>query len=99
DHGRQAGPNLFHSFNMFNVAAGESATFDATDGMGNIIVRVTGGKSSSINGTLRSESNADLYLMNPAGVSFGPSASLDLRGGFFVTTGRALNFDSGPSLP
>ncbi len=61
--------------------------------MQNIISRVTGGEGSWIDGTLRSTiSGADMYFLNPAGVMFGPNASLDVGGSFHVSTGDYLRF-------
>jgi filamentous hemagglutinin family protein len=91
DLGRQAGSNLFHSFGKFNVYTGESATFTGPSSITNIISRVTGGSSSWIDGRLRSEiTGANLYLINPSGVMFGPNASLDISGSFHVTTADYL---------
>src|SRR5688572_1037367 len=48
DLGRQMGPNLFHSFSHFNLAAGEAANFSGPADVRNIVSRVTGGNPSSI---------------------------------------------------
>jgi len=91
EYGHQAGPNLFHSFQQFNIHADESATFSGPGSVQNIISRVTGGESSWIDGILRSGiGGADLYLLNPSGLMFGPSASLDLTGSFHVSTADYL---------
>lgn len=95
DYGQLLGKNLFHSFEMFNINTGESATFRG-QGADNIISRVTGGNFSWIDGTLRSAiPDADLYLLNPAGVMFGPNASLDLSGSFHVSTADYLRMGNG----
>jgi filamentous hemagglutinin family protein len=89
--GRQVGGNLFHSFGKFSVYNGESATFTGPDSVKNIIGRVTGGERSWLDGTLRSTiPNADLYLLNPAGILFGPNASLDVNGSFHASTANYL---------
>jgi len=91
EYGRQAGANLFHSFQQFNLNTHETATFTGPDSVRNIISRVTGGSASWIDGMLRSAiPGADLYLLNPAGVMFGQNASLDLSGGFHVSTADYL---------
>jgi len=91
EYGRQAGANLFHSFQQFNIHSDESATFSGPDSVQNIISRVTGGDSSWIDGKLRSTiPDADLYLLNPAGLMFGPNASLYLGGSFHVSTADYL---------
>ncbi|MCP4111830.1 MAG: filamentous hemagglutinin N-terminal domain-containing protein [Desulfobacteraceae bacterium] len=91
EYGTQAGANLFHSFQKFNIHSNESATFSGPGSVQNIIGRVTGGDSSWIDGTLRSTiPGADLYLLNPAGLMFGPGALLDLGGSFHVSTADYL---------
>ncbi|MBI5639659.1 MAG: filamentous hemagglutinin N-terminal domain-containing protein [Nitrospirae bacterium] len=96
DLGRQVGGNLFHSFSSFNIAADESAIFSGPASVYNVIARVTGGGQSYIDGLLRSTiPGADLYLINPAGVMFGRSASLDIQGSFHVTTADYLSLSDG----
>ncbi|OQX21510.1 MAG: hypothetical protein BWK80_33110 [Desulfobacteraceae bacterium IS3] len=91
EYGQQSGANLFHSFQQFNINTNEIATFTGPDSVRNIISRVTGGNASRIDGMLRSAiPGADLYLLNPAGVMFGQNASLDLSGGFHVSTADYL---------
>jgi filamentous hemagglutinin family protein len=86
-NGTQVGGNLFHSFGDFNVAAGESATFTGPASVDNIVGRVTGGRPSFVDGLVRSEIvGADLFLVNPSGMIFGPDASLDVQGSFTAST-------------
>jgi filamentous hemagglutinin family protein len=93
-YGQQQGGNLFHSFQRFNINTGESATFTGPDtgpAVSNVISRVTGSSLSNIDGTLRSTiPNADVYLINPRGIMFGPNASLDVQGSFHATTADYL---------
>lgn len=85
--GRQVGSNLFHSFGQFNINIRESATFTGPNLIENILGRVTGGESSTINGLLRSEiPEANVFLINPAGIMFGPNAKLDVQGSFHAST-------------
>jgi len=92
DLGQQKGGNLFHSFSLFNVNAGETATFAGPESVTNILARVTGGQSSFINGTLRSTiPNANLYLLNPSGILFGGNARLDISGSFHASTADYVN--------
>lgn len=97
--GSLRGTNLFHSFAVFNIATGESATFTtATRGIGNIVSRVTGGDSSLINGTLRltpADGTPAFYFINPAGVTFGAGAALDVPGAFHVSTADYVKFADG----
>ncbi|TBR61297.1 hypothetical protein B4U84_10925 [Westiellopsis prolifica IICB1] len=95
DRGAIRNSNLFHSFQDFNVDAGRGVYFSNPAGIANILTRVTGGNRSSIQGVLGVLGNANLFLINPRGISFGPNASLDLRGGsFFGTTADSVLFDN-----
>jgi filamentous hemagglutinin family protein len=94
--GQMRGSNLFQSFGQFNVRRGESATFTGPPAIANILSRVTGGQPSSVDGLLRSEiAGANLYLLNPSGVLFGPNAALDVSGSFHVSTADFLRFADG----
>ncbi len=94
--GQTRGGNLFHSFQRFDVDTGGRVTFTGPGGIRNVIGRVTGGQRSSIDGTLASDiQGADLYLLNPAGILFGPNARLDVKGSFHASTADQLNFADG----
>ncbi|KPA09607.1 secreted protein containing Filamentous hemagglutinin [Candidatus Magnetomorum sp. HK-1] len=87
-YGQKSGVNLFHSFEHFNLKMDETANFTGAASIQNIISRVTGGNMSSIDGTISSEiQGANFYFLNPAGIMFGPNASLDISGSFYVSTG------------
>mgnify|MGYP000259457848 CR=1 FL=1 len=91
EYGDLAGANLFHSFQQFNIDTGESAVFSGPSSVDNIISRVTGGSLSTIDGLLRSTiPGAALYLVNPAGILFGPDAALDVDGAFHASTADYL---------
>jgi filamentous hemagglutinin family protein len=88
--------NLFHSFSVFNVNANESAEFTATtQGIANVISRVTGGDVSSIDGPIISNIGADLWLINPSGITFKENASLQVDGSFHASTAKNIDFDDG----
>lgn len=94
--GRTVGPNLFHSFEKFNVALGQKVTFSGGDQITRVITRVTGGDVSKIEGTLSSSiPGADFYLVNPAGIVFGPCAKVDVGGAFVATTADGLTMADG----
>ncbi len=89
--GTQAGSALFHSFTQFDVSKGQTANFQTPADVQNVLTRVTGGTPSMLNGTLQiSGAQANLYLMNPAGVVFGPNASFNLPASFLATTASSM---------
>ena len=99
------GNALFHSFDEFNVQDGGSVFFDLQNNTDilNIFTRVTGGSVSNILGTLgvlqdalNSDvlGNANLFLLNPNGITFGANANLQLNGSFFATTADSFDFDN-----
>lgn len=90
--GAVQGSNLFHSFLEFNVDAGQRVYFANPAGVEAIFSRVTGGNPSNIFGTLGVDGTADLFLMNPNGLVFGPGARLDVQGAFTATTASAIQF-------
>jgi filamentous hemagglutinin family protein len=89
----QNGQNLFHSFQEFNVQAGRGVYFNNPAGVQNIFSRVTGTDRSDILGVLGvAGGTANLFLINPNGILFGPNASLDVGGSFAATTANAIQF-------
>jgi filamentous hemagglutinin family protein len=89
--GTIVGGNLFHSFSAFGIPTSHTATFSGPASITHIIGRVTGGTLSSIDGVLRSTiAGANLYLVNPNGVMFGPNARLDVSGSFHASTASYL---------
>ncbi|WP_190509689.1 filamentous hemagglutinin N-terminal domain-containing protein [Leptolyngbya sp. FACHB-321] len=91
--GTTAGNNLFHSFQQFGLTQGQVASFLANPAIQNVLGRVTGGEASVINGLLQvTGSNANLYLINPAGIVFGANARLDVAGSFTATTANGIGF-------
>jgi len=95
DGGATRGANLFHSFGEFNVGEGRGAYFANPTGIENILTRVTGGNPFNILGRLGVLGGANLFLLNPNGIVFGPSASLDVQGSFIATTANAIQFSNG----
>ncbi|WP_020480610.1 two-partner secretion domain-containing protein [Prochlorothrix hollandica] len=94
--GTTTGSNLFHSFDQFGLGAGETANFWANPDIANILGRITGGDASYINGLIQvSNSSANLFLMNPAGLVFGPQAQLNVGGDFTATTATGIGFGEG----
>lgn len=87
------GANLFHSFDQFGLTETEAANFIADPAIQNILGRIIGGDASIIDGLLQvSDSSANLYLINPAGILFGDNATLNLDGSFTATTASGIEF-------
>jgi filamentous hemagglutinin family protein len=85
--GNRAGANLFHSFSQFGLSATETANFNITEpAIQNVLGRVTGGNPSVINGavSITGGNLPNLYLMNPAGIVFGPNFALNIPGRYWV---------------
>lgn len=87
------GTNLFHSFQQFGLNTGQSANFQSNSQIRNILGRITGGEPSIINGLIRvSGSNANLFLINPAGIVFGANSQLNVPASFTATTATSISF-------
>ncbi len=96
DGGTLAGANLFHSFQQFGLDTGQIATFLAQPQLANILARVSGGEASVINGLIQvTGGTPNLYLMNPAGLLLGATASLNVPADFLATTATGIGLDSG----
>ncbi len=87
------GANLFHSFTQFGLSEAQTANFLTNPNIQNILGRITGGNPSLINGLIQvTGGNSNLFLMNPAGIIFGPNASLNVPGSFNATTATGIGF-------
>ncbi|MFP4101484.1 MAG: CHAT domain-containing protein [Coleofasciculus sp.] len=87
------GANLFHSFQQFGLDSGQIANFLANPQTRNILGRVIGGDPSMINGLIQvTGSNANLFLLNPAGIIFGADAQLNVPADFTATTATTIGF-------
>lgn len=93
--GAVRGRNLFHSFREFGVRERDAAYFANPENIQNIFGRVTGSNPSNILGTLGVDGAANLFLLNPNGIVFGPNASLDVQGSFVGSTANSFLFADG----
>ena len=86
--------NLFHSFQQFGLNPDQIANFLSQPNIRNILGRVVGGDPSVIQGLIRvSGGNANLYLVNPSGIIFSPTARLDVPANFAATTANGIQLD------
>ncbi|MCH7644483.1 MAG: hypothetical protein IH974_06560 [Myxococcales bacterium] len=92
--------NLFHSFEVFELRGGDTATFSAYQGNpSRVVVRVTRGTGTIVDGTLRSEikdafgNGADLIWIDPHGVDFKGHARLEVGGSALFSSAHELRFD------
>jgi len=93
--GAQRNSTLFHSFQQFNVSEGQRTYFGNPAGIENILTRVTGNTRSDILGTLGVNGGANLFLLNPNGILFGPNSHLDIAGSFVASTANSFVFPDG----
>ncbi|MEM8863662.1 MAG: filamentous hemagglutinin N-terminal domain-containing protein [Chloroflexota bacterium] len=91
--GAQRDTTLFHSFEQFNVNPGQQVRFANPSLVERILSRVTGGQRSIIDGLLGVDGAANLFLLNPNGILFGPGAELDIRGAFTASTADTFQFE------
>ncbi|MGD1938012.1 MAG: filamentous hemagglutinin N-terminal domain-containing protein [Cyanophyceae cyanobacterium] len=93
--GTQVEGNLFHSFQSFTVPDAATSSFFVPTDVQRVLARVSSGEPATVNGTLRVGGSADLFLLAPGGVFFGPNARLDVGGSFVASTADQMTFADG----
>jgi filamentous hemagglutinin family protein len=91
------GENLFHSFATLNLAPFEMLELDGPLEVRNVLVRVTGGTGSALDGRFRLIGGlveANLFLLDARGLGFYPDARLEVGGALALSTADALRLGS-----
>ncbi|NJN23134.1 MAG: filamentous hemagglutinin N-terminal domain-containing protein [Acaryochloridaceae cyanobacterium RL_2_7] len=93
--GQTVGRYLFHSFESFSIAEGQTVRFQPSSpqSIQTIFTRVTGRTPSNLLGRLQTRGNADFVFLNPNGIFLGDNFKLQINGSFLATTAESILFD------
>ncbi|MDF5723541.1 MAG: filamentous hemagglutinin N-terminal domain-containing protein [Rhizonema sp. PD37] len=76
--GTQTRQFSFRNFQRFSLPTRRTASFKNELDIQNIISQITGGKVSDVDGFIRANGNASLFVINSDGIIFGPNAALNI---------------------
>ncbi len=96
--GKRLGNNFFQSLEEFSIPSGTEVVFENELDIQNLFIRVTGNKISIIDGLIKAAGRANLFLINPNGITFGQNTSLNLNGCFIATTASSIEFADGSTF-
>lgn len=85
-----AANNTIINYGSFNIRAGESVNFVQPDALARVLNRINSAEPSRIDGSL--SANGRVYIVNPAGVYFGPGSVVN-SGSIFAAAGNLSNAD------
>lgn len=91
--------NLYHSFEQFDLATGDTGRFTGSSAISNVVSRITGANPSHLEGKLESKiPGANFYFLNPNGVLFGQNAQVSVPAAFHVSSAENGSFANGMRL-
>lgn len=85
-----AGDRTIIEYDSFNIGRRQSVEFVQPNAGARVLNRISGADPSTIRGTLKS--NGIIYIVNPAGVIFGPNSVVDV-GGMYAAAATITNQD------
>ena len=99
NHGKVVGSNLFHSINSLELDGNQSIVLDVPENIENVFVRITDGKTSRLNGTIKStREEVNVILINEKGFELGPDAQFESFSGIVLGAVDAIKLDDGKSF-
>ncbi|MEO0967151.1 MAG: filamentous hemagglutinin N-terminal domain-containing protein [Cyanobacteria bacterium J06639_18] len=95
DGGVNSGTNLFHSLKHLSVSWNHTVYFNNPLDIENIFIAVRDESISNIDGLIKANGIANLFLINTNGIIFGKNSSLDVGGSFLASTTSSIKFADG----